>query len=91
MGLACTISAKIKPRSRRNAVTVSDEGRISIAVTSPPVDGKANEHAITLLAEALGVRTSAVTIVKGLTSRNKVFEVLGLDLQTAMKKLREAP
>jgi uncharacterized protein len=89
MGLACTISAKLKPRSHRNAIAVLDEGRISIAVTSPPVDGKANEHAIALLAEVLGVRTSAVMIIKGHTSHNKVFGVQGIDAHTATKKLRE--
>jgi uncharacterized protein (TIGR00251 family) len=45
------------------------------SVTAPPVDGKANAAVISLVADHYGVRESAVEIIKGLKSRNKVISI----------------
>lgn len=46
-----------------------------VAVTAPPVDGRATEAALTALAEALGVPRRTVRLVTGASSRTKVVEV----------------
>jgi len=46
-----------------------------VKVTAPPVDGKANDAVRVALAEAFGVRASAVTLVQGASARVKVLEV----------------
>jgi uncharacterized protein (TIGR00251 family) len=75
------VAVKVQPNARRAAVgglAASEDGeRLRIAVTSPPEDGKATIAAAQALARALDVATSAVTLVRGATSRQKTFQVVG--------------
>ena len=48
-------------------------------VSAPPVDGKANAELCSLVAELVGVPRSRVSVVRGLTSRDKVVRVEGVD------------
>ena len=54
-----------------------DEGLIKVKINAPPVDGKANEACIKLIAETLGIAKANVRIVSGLKSRTKLVEVSG--------------
>jgi uncharacterized protein YggU (UPF0235/DUF167 family) len=56
-------------------------------VTAAPVDGQANAAVGALLAEALGVRASAVEIVRGATGRDKYVRVAGLTLDDVIRRL----
>jgi uncharacterized protein YggU (UPF0235/DUF167 family) len=49
-----------------------------VRVTAPPVDGKANAALCALVAERAGVPPSRVSVVRGLSSRDKVVRVLGV-------------
>ena len=73
------IAVRVTPNAKMAAIALGedDEGRHSLAirVTVPPEDGKANDAVITLLAKALGIRKSALTIVQGETNRNKVIRI----------------
>ena len=51
------------------------EGVIRIAVTEVPEGGKATEAARVALARALGVAKSRLTLVRGATSRDKLFRL----------------
>ena len=51
---------------------------LRLRVTAPPVAGAANTAVVRLLATALGVPPSSVTVVSGLQGRNKIVEVTGL-------------
>jgi uncharacterized protein len=73
-----TIELRVKPRSKHDRIDISPDGTINVAVTSPPVDGKANEHVIKLLSKKLGVSKSSIDFIKGEGSRNKVVAVTGL-------------
>jgi uncharacterized protein YggU (UPF0235/DUF167 family) len=58
-----------------------------IRVTAPPVDGKANAALCALVAERAGVPRSRVEVVRGMTSRDKVVRVEGVEpaaLRTAL-------
>lgn len=82
------IQVKAKPRSRRNAVLglLPDGAALEVAVTAPPVDGEANEALIDLLADALGVRKSALSIVRGGQSRFKQIMITGVT-ETELRSL----
>jgi uncharacterized protein len=54
-------------------------GAVVIRVTAPPVDGKANAALCALVAERAGVPRSQVDVVRGMTSRDKVVRVEGVD------------
>ena len=61
--------------------------RLRVRVQESPVDGQANRALIKLLADRLGVPISAVRIVSGLKSRNKVVELAGFDRDSAMQRV----
>lgn len=46
-----------------------------VSVKEPPVDGKANKAVIQALARYFGVAPSLVTLISGLTSKQKVFKI----------------
>lgn len=70
------ISAKIKPNSRhREEVVVNDDGSLTIYIKAPAIEGRANLAAVKLVAKHYGVAPSRVKLVRGTTSRNKVFEI----------------
>jgi hypothetical protein len=87
MSVSCKLNVKLKPRAGRESITIDKTGRIVIAVTSPPVEGKANAHAIKLLCKKLKVSQSACSIIRGRTSRNKVLEVEGIDCRSVLEIL----
>ena len=68
------IAVRVTPKASRNAVTLAD-GMIRISVTVVPQDGKATAAAVKLLAKALGVAPTTLTLLRGVTSRDKVFRV----------------
>jgi uncharacterized protein len=58
-----------------------------LRVAAPPENGKANEAALTLLAEKLELPRSAVTLVSGASSREKIVELEGIGEDEAVLRL----
>jgi uncharacterized protein (TIGR00251 family) len=85
-----SFAVRVQPRARRNAI-VGELGRaLKIALTAPPVDGRANEACIEFFADLLGVPRGSVTIVSGQSSRNKVIRVTGISAAELKKRLCSA-
>jgi uncharacterized protein (TIGR00251 family) len=61
-------------------------GAVVVRVTAPPVDGKANSALCAFVAERAGLPSSRVSVVRGMTSRDKVVRVEGI----ALAELRAA-
>ena len=70
------ITVRVKPNARKNEVVKVDEKTFAVHVSVPPVEGKANEKVVELLAEFFGKPKRAVTILRGSTGRNKIIEIL---------------
>ena len=95
VGLIMLISVKVIPRSKKNSVEweswesgAGGEGeRLRVRLTAAPVDGAANEALVALLAERLGLPKRQVVVVRGATSRQKVVEVVGLNLEDLKRRL----
>ena len=68
-------SIKVKLRSKRRSIQYEDDGSLTVWLKSSPVDGKANQELIQLLAEELGVTKACVHIKSGATSRIKCIEI----------------
>ncbi len=68
------IEVRVTPNASREQVTLDGE-RFLIRVTCPPEDGKANKAVTKLLAKALGLPPSRLTLVRGHTGRDKQFQV----------------
>jgi hypothetical protein len=73
----CTVSVRVHPGARRNAVGGIHDGAVKISLTTPPVDGRANEALIAFVAELLRIPKSRVSLVAGMTGRAKVLRVIG--------------
>lgn len=73
------VAVKVHPKSRRPGLngTAANGARLRVAVTDPPQDGRANRAVCAILAEALGLPTSAVRVAAGATSREKMLHVTG--------------
>ena len=69
------IDVRVTPNASREQVSIGGE-RYLIRVTCPPEDGKANKAVTKLLAKALGVPPSRLTLVRGHTGRDKLFQVV---------------
>jgi uncharacterized protein (TIGR00251 family) len=78
---------RVHPRAKKNAITGEVGDVLKLALTAPPVDGKANAACIEFFAKLLNLPRSSVTIAAGLTSRNKVIRVLGLTAQQVRDRL----
>jgi uncharacterized protein (TIGR00251 family) len=74
---ALTFDVLVQPRASRAKLGPLHDGRLKIAVTSPPVDGEANAAVIELIAKTLGVARTAVDVVAGTSSRRKTIRVRG--------------
>jgi len=73
----CTLRVRIHPGARRNAVTGTHDGALKISLTTPPVEGRANEALLEFVSEALRLPKARVALVAGMTSRSKVLRIEG--------------
>lgn len=58
-----------------------------VRVAAPAVEGRANESLRRLVAKRLGVPKSAITIIRGHRSRDKLIEIDGVDQSTLLAAL----
>jgi uncharacterized protein len=72
-----TIQVKVKPRARVSLLTPEEGGVWLAQLKSPPVDGKANEELVALVARHFGCRKSAVSIKSGASGRTKLVQIEG--------------
>lgn len=70
------VSVKVKPNSKKPRIEEEAGGGLTVYLKSPPVEGKANVELIERLAERYGVPKSRVRVKSGLSSRNKLVEIL---------------
>jgi uncharacterized protein (TIGR00251 family) len=84
-----TFQVKLHPRAKKNGITGEVGDALKVALTAPPVEGRANDACVALLAEVLNVPRSSVTIAAGQSSRNKVILVSGLSAMQVEARLRK--
>jgi uncharacterized protein (TIGR00251 family) len=82
---------RVTPRSARPGIggwRAAADGReeLEIRVAEPPAEGTANEAVVRLLAKALGVSRSEVSIIAGRTGRHKRVAI-PFDLVEARRRL----
>ena len=79
---ALMIDILVQPRAARPGVGPLVGDRLRVAVAAPPVDGRANQAVVELLAEAFGVRRADVSIVRGERGRRKTVRIVGASRAT---------
>jgi uncharacterized protein len=70
------ITIRVKPNARKNEVKPIDAGNYIVSVTAPPVEGKANDKVIEVLAEYFGKPKRCISLVHGETGKTKVIEIV---------------
>jgi uncharacterized protein (TIGR00251 family) len=70
-----TLRVKVKPNQRVSMLAQSPDGSWQARLKSPPVDGKANEELISLVAQHFDCRKAAVEIKSGASGRTKLVKV----------------
>ncbi len=78
---------RVQPRASRNAIAGEMGDAVKLAITAPPVDGKANQAVIEYLSDLFRVPKSSIVIVAGETGRNKVIAIRGLSAEQVRKVL----
>jgi uncharacterized protein (TIGR00251 family) len=84
-----SFSVKVHPRARKNAITGIVGDALKLALTAPPVEGRANQAVIEFFADLLAIPRSSVTIASGETSRNKIVRIAGVSKPVAEQELAE--
>jgi uncharacterized protein (TIGR00251 family) len=87
---SCTVNIHLKPKAKSNRCEIGNQNILEIAVTSPPVDNKANDHLQKFLSELLKIPKSSISIIKGHQSRNKAVAIEGLSQQSVFDRLGKA-
>ena len=82
-----TFTVKVHPRARKNAVTGVVGDALKLAVTAPPVEGRANQAVVEFFADLFEIPSASVTIASGETGRRKVVRVTGVSKQVIEQKL----
>lgn len=81
------LRVRVSAGARRSEVVGRLGDAWKLRVRSAPERGRANDEVTTLLAHTLGLPVRDVRIVSGHTSREKVVEIGGLDLDEVQRRL----
>ena len=74
-GERLVFTIRVTPRASANAVAGERDGILLVRVTAPPIEGKANDAVVALLARALGTPLGAIQVVRGASGRTKRVSV----------------
>jgi uncharacterized protein (TIGR00251 family) len=70
-----TIQVKIKPNARVSALDELSDGTWLARLKSAPIEGKANDELLALVAERFGLRRAQVSIRSGASGRMKLVRI----------------
>ena len=70
------ITITVKPNSKKPGVEKISDDQYIIRVSQPPIDGKANQAVIEILADYFDLSKSKIKMVKGEKSKTKVVELI---------------
>jgi uncharacterized protein len=83
-----TFAVRVHPRAKKNGIIGEIGGALKIALTAPPIEGRANEACLEFLANLLDVPRSSIAIAAGQSSRNKVIRIAGLSAAEVRLRLQ---
>jgi uncharacterized protein (TIGR00251 family) len=88
--LGVRIDVRVHPQAKRSRVAGMLGDAYKLDISAPASDGRANDACIELLSQVTGVPRRNVRLLKGQTSRSKVFEFEGLDSDELRRRLNQA-
>lgn len=91
MCLMARLQLKVSPKASRDAIGAWMGDTLKLSVTAVPEKGRANQAVIELLAAALGLPKSRISVLRGESQANKLVEVAGLDETELGRRLNKPP
>ncbi len=85
-----TLEVFLKPGSKRDRIVAVEGSKVTLSVSAPPVDGRANEAMMRFLSKILHIPKSSINLVTGHTSRHKIVRIGISDHDDALRKLAES-
>ncbi|HEY5506988.1 MAG TPA: DUF167 domain-containing protein [Coriobacteriia bacterium] len=85
--MSTRITVHVTPRSGRDSIEAGPGGVLRLRVTAAPDEGKANTAVCKLVADALGVPKTSVSVVRGHTARTKQLELATLTSEEVAERL----
>ena len=82
------LRVRVTARASRDELAGLRDGVLHVRVSAPPVDGKANQAVCRLIARAVGVGRTSVSVVRGERSRDKVVRIEGVEPASVLQALR---
>jgi len=79
---------RVQPRASRNGFAGVLGDAVKLAITAPPVEGKANQAVIDYLADWFRIPKSSVVILSGETGRNKRIAIRGMRAEQVRQALK---
>jgi len=86
-GEAASFRVHVQPKSSHEGIVGEADGTLKLRVTAPPVEGRANEACLRLLAKTIDLPISRLRIVSGQHARFKTVRVAATSAQTIRAKL----
>ncbi len=69
------VTVHVKLNSRKKAVEMREDGSLRVYLSAPPIEGRANEQLIEVLAEHFGKAKRDISIVAGRRGKLKIVEI----------------
>jgi len=81
---------RVIPRASKNAIQGLHDGALKIRLTTPPVDGKANQALVKFLSKTLKISKSQIKLTQGETNRNKTLKITGISKDELTRIIEKA-
>lgn len=87
-GNGITLMCYVTPRAKKSQIKGVREGAIAVAVSAPPLQGRANQELIRIIATALNIPASRISLLKGERGRNKSLFIQGVSKECALSLIK---
>lgn len=77
-GNCVNFAVRVQPRASQSGIAGELDGALKVRLAAPPVDGKANQELVRLLARLFDLSRHQIAIISGETSKNKLVRVSGI-------------
>ncbi len=78
MQAGAVIRVRVQPRASRDEIVGWQADTLRLRVSAPPLEGRANDAVVQLIARGAGVARGAVSVVAGARGRDKLVRVAGV-------------
>jgi len=84
------VRLRIIPRASKNEIQGVHDGALKVRLTSPPIDGKANQALIKFMSKTLSISKTQIELIQGQAGRLKIVRITGISKRVLIRKTDEA-